>query len=169
LKAVRRMIPLGFGIAIAALAACAGRQPTVAPQPSSPITAPPQATEAPIIANGRQIYFTATSERGSPITSDLQMGMMGGGMMACVACHGPDGRGREVTVMMQIYTAPDIRYQTLTSGAMEDHPPYTDETIKRAITQGLDPAGNPLQYPMPHWTMSAEDLNDLVAFLKTLN
>jgi cytochrome c oxidase subunit II len=132
-------------------------------------TALPQGTAAPSAANGRQIYFTTTSQRGTPITSDLQMGMMGGGMMACVTCHGPDGRGGEVTVMMQIYTAPDIRWKTLTSSAMQDHPPYTDETIKRAIIQGLDPAGNPLQYPMPHWTMSPEDLDDLVAFLKTLN
>jgi cytochrome c oxidase subunit II len=147
----------------------AGVQPEETLPPSQAPTAQQQGTEAPSIVNGRQIYFTATSQRGSPITSDLQMGMMGGGMMTCATCHGPDGRGGQVTFMMQYYTAPDIRHKTLTSNAMQDHPPYTDETIKRAITQGLDPGGDPLQYPMPRWTMSAADLDDLVAFLKTLN
>ncbi|MER3458326.1 MAG: hypothetical protein C4309_06570 [Chloroflexota bacterium] len=44
-------------------------------------------------SNGEQIYFTATSQRGSLITADIGMGPMGGGMMACANCHGPDGRG----------------------------------------------------------------------------
>ncbi len=125
-------------------------------------------------SNGEQIYFTATSQRGTPIFSDMGMGIMGGGMIACATCHGPDGRGGRVQMMMRSFVAPDIRYKTLTSEMMgqaegEGHPPYTDETIKRAITQGVDPAGKPLEWPMPRWTMSTEDLDDLVAFLKTLN
>ncbi len=127
-------------------------------------------------SNGEQIYFTATSQRGTPITSDMGMGMMGRGMMACVNCHGPDGRGGRVRMMMTTFVAPDIRYKTLTAERMEhgngdeeeEHPPYTDETIKRAITEGVDPAGNPLDWPMPRWRMSEEDLNDLLEFLKTL-
>ncbi len=126
-------------------------------------------------SNGEQIYFTATSQRGTPITMDMGMGMgMMGGMMACVTCHGPDGRGGRVRMMMTTFVAPDIRYKTLTAERMEhdeaeaEHPPYTDETIKRAITQGVDPAGNPLDWPMPRWRMSEEDLNDLIEFLKTL-
>jgi cytochrome c oxidase subunit II len=49
-----------------------------------------------------------------------------------------------------------------------DHPPYTEETLKRAIIQGIDPAGEPLEWPMPRWNMSDEDLNDLIDFLKML-
>jgi len=123
-------------------------------------------------SNGEQIYFTATSQRGTPITSDTSMGMMGG-RTACASCHGPDGRGQRVRVMMGTFEAPDIRYKTLTAKKMEhdqgeEHPPYTDETIKRAITQGVDPAGKPLERPMPRWKMSDEDLNDLLDFLKSL-
>ncbi len=128
------------------------------------------------IANGRQIYLTATSTHGTPITFQMPgSGMMGGmrggpagRMMACVTCHGPDGRGGEVQMMMGAFEVPDIRYQTLTEGEM-DHAPYTDETIKRAITQGVDPAGQPLEWPMPLWSMSNQDLNDLLAFLKSLD
>jgi cytochrome c oxidase subunit 2 len=48
-----------------------------------------------------------------------------------------------------------------------DHP-HTEETLKRAITQGLDPAGNPPECPMPSWQMSGQDLDDLVRFIETL-
>jgi cytochrome c oxidase subunit II len=69
--------------------------------------------------------------------------------------------------MMQSYDVPNITWAELTAQDM-DHPPYTEETRKRAITQGLDPAGNQLEYPMPRWQMSEQDLNDLVAYIKTL-
>jgi cytochrome c oxidase subunit II len=131
-------------------------------------------------SNGERIYFTASSARGAPVTYALSPGfgggMMGGGMMgrlACANCHGPDGRGGQVQMGMYSFTAPDIRYTTLTApmshDAGESHPPYTDATIRRAITEGVDPAGEPLKAPMPRWQMSAGDLDDLVAFLKTLN
>lgn len=129
-------------------------------------------------SNGEQIYFTATSQRGTSITSDLRMGMMGNRAWTCVTCHGADGRGGTVRMMMRIFETPDIRYQTLTaSGHGEEgeeeeehgHEPYTDEDIKRAITEGIEPDGKPLDWPMPRWTMSDEDLDDLLEFLKTLD
>jgi cytochrome c oxidase subunit 2 len=135
-------------------------------------------------SNGEQIYFTGTSRRRTPISSEERMGMMG--MMrgrdhlACVDCHGSDGKGGTVEMMMMSFKAPDIRYKVLASkehihqeaGEAQtyemDHPPYTDETLKRAIAAGLDPAGNPLSQYMPRWKMSDDDLNDLLAFLKTI-
>ncbi|MGA9350089.1 MAG: cytochrome c [Anaerolineae bacterium] len=123
-------------------------------------------------SNGEQIYLTATSQRGTPIVSDMGMEMMGGGMMTCASCHGPDGRGRRVRMMMHVFETPDIRYKTLTTaehGEEMEHEPYTDETIKRAITQGIEPNGEPLDWPMPRWAMSDEDLDDLLEFLKTLD
>ncbi|MCB0069138.1 MAG: cytochrome c [Caldilineaceae bacterium] len=137
-------------------------------------------------SNGERIYFTATSQRQTSITSDISAGraggnmpMMMGGSVACADCHGPDGRGGRQQMMMTSFTAPDIRWQTLTAadhgatdeheeaGAME-HPPYTEATLKRAITQGVNPAGEPLAWPMPQWRMSDEDLNDLIGYLQTL-
>lgn len=43
---------------------------------------------------------------------------------------------------------------------------YAVDTIKRAITQGIDPKGEPLQWPMPRSRMSESNLDDLVAYLK---
>ncbi|MBI3945426.1 MAG: cytochrome c [Armatimonadetes bacterium] len=132
--------------------------------------------EAPLEfrSNGEQIYFTATSRSGEPITfrgGPAWMQMHGG---SCANCHGPDGRGG-IRVHMTDVVAPDIRYRTLTSaehdehGGDEGHPPYTDALIQRAITEGLDPAGKPLDPAMPRWSMSQRDLDDVVAYLKTLD
>ncbi len=49
-----------------------------------------------------------------------------------------------------------------------DHPPYTDALIKRAVTEGRDPAGNSLDWTMPRCRMTPEDLEYLVTFLKTV-
>jgi mono/diheme cytochrome c family protein len=111
-------------------------------------------------SNGEQVYTTATSQRGTIINSDIGMGMMGNGLAACANCHGRDGGGGTVQMMMHTIDVPDIRYETLTSAEIshegEGHPPNTDETIKRAITQGIDPAGNLLDWPMLHPTCSKE-------------
>ncbi len=46
--------------------------------------------------------------------------------------------------------------------------PFTDELIKRAITQGIDADGKRLEPPMPLWQVTDSDLNDLLEYLKTL-
>jgi hypothetical protein len=64
--------------------------------------------------------------------------------------------------MMSMAIPADITYQAL----MEDH--YTDALIKKAITQGIDEEGKPLNWTMPHWQMSEADLNALIDYLKKL-
>ena len=104
---------------------------------------------------------------------------MNGGMMnaqakygmACVSCHGPEGRGGRYLAMGTVQT-PDIRNATLTSTASGDaehqHVPYTDETVLKAITEGIGSDGSPLQTFMPRWQMSSDDAEDLVEFLRSL-
>lgn len=124
----------------------------------------------PYETNGEQIYFTCTSSSGEPIYSNGG-GMMHGMQWCCADCHGSDGRGRDVTMMMYSFHAPNICYDTLTAEHHDhddDHMPYTDETIRRAITEGLDPDGERLDAMMPIWTMTDEDLDDLMDHLKTL-
>ena len=125
---------------------------------------------------GEQIYYTGTSQSGPPITFQMTngdgMSMMRGGM-ACVNCHGVNGQGGTLNMMMMgTVQVPNIQYKHLTetgptSGVNE--PLYTDQTLKRAITEGVDPNGKPLVWPMPKWNMTDEQLNDLIAFLKTLH
>ena len=102
-------------------------------------------------------------------------GMMGRGMMgwgmACASCHGPDGSGGRYLAMGTVVT-PDIRYATLTAAAEDEdghgHVPYTDEDILRAISEGVEPDGEPLDPFMPRWQMSSADAQDLLEFLKSL-
>lgn len=121
------------------------------------------------IANGKRIYNTATSDSGEPITYTGGPNMMMQEGLTCAICHGSEGHGGTVYFMMQSYDVPNITWPVL-SGPDPDmeHPPYTEETLKRAITGGLDPGGGQLEYPMPRWQMSAQDLNDLAAYIMTL-
>lgn len=126
----------------------------------------PEVLSDPSVANGAHIYFTATDSSGRPIP--YRGGMMM--LMACANCHGPDGHG----LRTMMFISPNITYANLTNpeGMVEADgrrvPPYDDNTIKRAITRGVNSEGNPLDWPMPLWQMSDSDLDDLIAFLKTL-
>ncbi len=81
-------------------------------------------------------------------------------------------------MMMWQLDVPDITWDNLAkeerheeaSGEAEheEHPPYTVETLKRAITRGIDPAGEPLDREMPRWRMSERDLADLTEFIMGL-
>jgi cytochrome c oxidase subunit II len=124
--------------------------------------------------NGERIYFTGQSETGPRIISQMPgMHRMSPGRMACVDCHGPDGRGGAVRLMMSSFEAPDIRYSTLTDMEHDDnhldHPPYTDEDIKRAIIEGVNPSGESLEWLMPRWEMTDEQLNELISFMQILD
>ncbi len=48
------------------------------------------------------------------------------------------------------------------------HPPYTERLLRRAITMGIDPAGNTLQTEMPRFQLSMTDASDLIAYIKQL-
>ena len=87
--------------------------------------------------------------------------------IACVNCHGEDGKGGAVILMMGSIEVPDITWPELT-GPHEHHEPFTEETIKQAITDGVEPNGEELDFFMPRWQMADEDLDDLIEYIKTL-
>lgn len=129
-------------------------------------------TKSEYSSNGERIYYTSTSNSGKTITADMGMGPMSSSMMACVNCHGENGKGGTIQMMMGTYKVPDIRYTALTEEEHghegEEHLPYTEDLIKKAITEGIEPDGERLEFPMPKWSMSNEDLDDLVDYLKSL-
>lgn len=128
-------------------------------------------------SNGEMIFYTGINENGDRIQFDGGPGWiyMHGG--ACVSCHGEGGKGGVVPHMCY-EEAPSITYHDLTEeeheehakeGEEEAHPPYTDETIKKAISEGLNPAEEELDPCMPRWEMSDEDLEDVLEYLKGLD
>jgi cytochrome c553 len=117
-------------------------------------------------SNGAQIYFTATSERGTAITFTSGPGsnnwMMVNGELTCASCHGPDGQGGKHRMgMMQVMDAKDIRWSVL-------QPEFDAENFQLSVVKGQDPDGTQLSTDMPRWNISDEDMADLIAFLKTL-
>lgn len=132
-------------------------------------------------SNGKRIYFTATSKRGTPIS--YQGGpttgmMMMGGNLACVSCHGTDATGGKHTMHMETMEAPDIRWSVLSSGhhgkgeadSLKQHHEavYTFESFKNSVENGKHPDGDELKKDMPRWQMSDADLKDLMNYLKSL-
>jgi hypothetical protein len=51
--------------------------------------------------------------------------------LACAMCHGRDGNGGRVSLMMQTIDVPDITWNELTT-QQTDTPPYTEGTLKGA-------------------------------------
>jgi ABC-type branched-subunit amino acid transport system substrate-binding protein len=88
----------------------------------------------------------------------------------CVGCHGRDGRGRPEGGV----NPSDLTWEALTRpygtthASGRKHPAYDERLLKRAISMGIDPAGNALHVAMPRFQMSHGDMADLVAYLKTL-
>jgi hypothetical protein len=120
------------------------------------------------VALGQRIFDTGIGSSGQPIVRTGGYGMMM--TSGCASCHGYDGLGR--TMMM--FTTPNITYANLTdpSGMLDPDgtrgPTYTDDLIRRAVTQGLDADGSALSTIMPRWQLGDLDWADLLLFLKTL-
>lgn len=120
-------------------------------------------------SNGERIYYTATSERGTAITTSGIRGDDGKkitGPVACVSCHSPDGKGgkQQVSVgsgTMETLDARDIRWSVLKRD-------YSAESFKTAVTMGKNPYGVALSSEMPRYKISDKDLTDLMLFLEKL-
>jgi len=130
-------------------------------------------------SNGERIYFTAINENGERISyrgGSSFGGMMGGGALACVSCHGSDARGGVHAMHMDVMDAPDIRYSTLSGETGEhgdenhadEHDDYDLDDFRQAVIEGKHPDGDELSRDMPRWKIDDEDLVDLLEYLKSL-
>jgi len=141
-----------------------------------PLAATVTAAEPPALSAqeeaGRRIYFEGTSTSGAELRG--LVGKEGTPVPAeavtCAGCHGDDGLGRpEGAVEPSVVTWSKLTTPYgLTHADGRSHPAYDERTLERAITAGVDPAGNALDWTMPRYSMPAEDVRSLVAFLKRL-
>ncbi len=122
-------------------------------------------------AAGKRIFLEGTSPTGAEIHA--RVGASGITLPAsstpCGSCHGADGRGRPEGGVIP----PDITWRRLSAGYGQrlngrSYPAYDQATLGRAVTAGIDPAGNPLDPAMPRFVMSPRDLQALLAYLKRL-
>ena len=157
---MRRFLAL---IAIAAVSVFAQTHAKTPPQ-TDPLSSQEQ--------RGKEIYFGIAASSTQPIKA-----LIGnppteapGSVMACVNCHGEDGKGKPEGGVVPS----DITWEALTKpyGATHStgrtHPLYNEKLLVRAVCMGIDPAGNKLNVAMPRFQMSREDINALIAYLKRL-
>lgn len=119
------------------------------------------------LSTGGRIFRYGLDDDGNVIPRSGGMMMMRSG---CAGCHGSDGTGRSTAM----FVSPDITYANLTDPAGMREPDgsrghvYTDETIRRAVTEGVDTEGEPLSWPMPQWRLTDGQWTALLDYLKTL-
>lgn len=121
---------------------------------------------------GRAIF-----ERGESSYGDAFSGRLGiaqqqvpGTALRCANCHGSDGLGRPeggVRPGSVIWSELTKSYGHTHDGG-RGHPAFDQASLKRALIEGVDPAGNPLDGVMPRFNISERDFRALVAYMKKL-
>lgn len=131
-----------------------------------------QPTRIGFESNGEQIYLTGISASGNLISftgGGMHVQMHGG---SCASCHGVDRRGGARMMPRFWVAAPAITPDALFGEEHADvsrhgnHAAYSEASLRHAITDGVDPSGEPLDRAMPRWSMSKQDLHDLVEYLR---
>ena len=121
---------------------------------------------------GREIYLQGRSPSGARLGASVGMGglELAGASVACGNCHGEDGRGRPEGGVLP----PNIGWSELSKPYGHHHAngrrhgPFDERLLQRAVMEGLDPDGNPLDGAMPRYSMSAKDFAALTSYLKKL-
>ena len=118
------------------------------------------------VERGRVIY-----ERGdAAIRAEIGGETIETSLLACASCHGLDGRGRAEggEVPSDIRSATLTRPYEVSAPSGRKHGPYDERALLRAISMGVDPAGNALSEVMPRYQLTRDDARALIAFMKTL-
>ncbi len=142
----------------------------------------PRSVAAEPAGVGPSIYLGGVLGSGEPLRGDREGGGAAavGPQAACVNCHQRSGLGsREGTVTVPPITGQylfayraaefDARAQQRVDTQSGDRDPYTDETLARAIRDGLDAQGRPLRQLMPRYPLGDEDMAALITYLKHLD
>lgn len=134
-----------------------------------------------LVARGEAIYRAGVLESGAPLQGvRSERGQsLAGAAAACVSCHRHSGLGSQEGG----YLVPPISASYLfhadhartgdsglpyVPGARLDRPGYTEETLARALRDGIDSAGQPLGFLMPRFALGDGDMRALIAYLRTL-
>jgi ABC-type branched-subunit amino acid transport system substrate-binding protein len=121
---------------------------------------------------GKRLYREGVGASGASVAArvGIDASPIPGSAVPCANCHGADGLGRpEGAVVPSVITWSEL---TKPYGHLHErgrrHPPFDVEHLGRAVTEGVDPAGNRLDRTMPRYALGREDIDNLAAYLKRL-
>lgn len=129
---------------------------------------------------GMGIYRQGMLSSGAALRGRLGNGVeLSGADVACAKCHRRSGLGggegqrtiRPIAGRL-LFGRPDLlatERALVVSGGARVQPPYTVETLARALREGVDPTGRPLDGLMPRFDMSDEEVAQLAAYLGRLS
>ncbi|HEX8354106.1 MAG TPA: ABC transporter substrate-binding protein [Pyrinomonadaceae bacterium] len=149
-------------LAASALAATGAQGPAQDSAGPRPLTAQER--------RGRSIYLRGESASGKEIAAAVGELDVPSSTVTCAGCHGARGEGKTEGGV----TAGSLVWSHLLKPYGHTHPtgrkhgPFTESAFVRAVTGGVDPSGNSLLVAMPRYRMSADDMADLIAYLKRI-
>ena len=156
---------VGCGQKKEAAAPAATPAPEAPPAPPSTTSPTPPATVKTGLELGKQIFTTGVGSMGKHIDFEKGSAQFRTDPGGCAACHGENGLGKEGPHGK----TPDIRGSALLEPRNGKPAVYTLQTLERAITQGIDETGKPLEAGMPRWKMTDDEFNAVVDYLKSLD
>ena len=135
-------------------------------------TAPaPQRRElTPEEKRGKAFYLRGETASGKDITAVMNEIDVPATTLPCAGCHGARGEGKTeggVTAGNLTWSYLMKPYGHNDEGGRK-HPAFSEVSFTRAMTGGVDPAGNKLAVAMPMYRMTQEDMADLIAYLKRI-
>ena len=144
---------------------------------AKPRSAQIQAEDSPV---GEAIYLKGILGSGAPLTATRANAEPSRGQAAaCVNCHRRSGlgaqEGRSIIPPITgsfLFDAHDTAQDTqlpYIPGERLNRTPYTEETLARALREGIDSQGRTLNYLMPRFELDEADLNALVVHLRSLD
>jgi hypothetical protein len=129
---------------------------------------------------GKQIYLTGHTASGDAIQAIVGGDApVNGDQFSCVSCHrrsrlGSSEGGKQVPPLTAkaLFKPAEV---SVTRGVLpkafkyvgSTRIPYTDETLAKAIREGVDPSGRKLDPLMPRYALDGDTIAALTAYLKT--
>ena len=130
---------------------------------------------------GEAIYLRGSNGEGSAVSATRSaQSLVSGKAAACANCHQRSGLGgREGRIAIPPVTTRYLfrpqasmveeRDIPFVEGMHGDRIPYTDATLARAIRDGLDSEGHPMNFLMPRYDLGDGDMAALIDHLKALD
>jgi hypothetical protein len=124
---------------------------------------------------GKNIYLHGPGKNSTPDNSFSTS--KENNKIACANCHRRSGYGTSEGGMLVppitgniLFNEREFKYKQLRPQKSRPitRSAYTDESLKRAIRDGIDANGRPLDLLMPRYNLSEPELNKLVRYLKSL-